>query len=568
MWNTLHANRAQGTFTIKPYYQKFQKDHTVYLQFCSEANASVTLASYVGNTQIDTWTVKWDDSAAAGSHYGTIDNRYFTNFVVTLDSDYYDKKVRFVATQRSDVLTSEPVYIYDLTPELAKGTLKYIKYTNLDREESDLDDRFIDWSILQSTGKYMDFFVDAIDIDPNDSDKNEILEGSQTKTIISASYFSGRVLKTAGIPDYMAARMGVASSLDVFTVNGLQYIKSEEISQERYGSTTLYQVSLRLTQKVAIGINVDNIEQAGPILISAVVSQAFQNILLTFNTLLDSTVNIDVSAFVVMINDVEVAIDTMAYGSEVGSGYTDANIAVNLVNQIVVGDRTTITYTKPTADPLKGITGGEVESFNASVVNNIESATSIDPTTLEWNNDEVDTRTFVVTTDLNRWYFGSGTNQGDFTVEVYDSTNTTKVTDGVYESGMVVRVTPLSVNYGATDNVCSLIIADAGNITLCTFAGTHLGTDSELSINNSSCRFYQDGTPLDTNSFIVTHTDTYTAAWADGAHFYFNQVGDAFVITAGINTSGSNYTDTIIITQGAFVVNFEVVQYYEPGIIT
>jgi len=57
----------------------------------------------------------------------------------------------------------------------------------------------------------------------------------------------------------MIARIGMASSLDVFTVNGLQYIKTGEIEQSQFGGSTLYQASMKLTQKTTIGINVDNI---------------------------------------------------------------------------------------------------------------------------------------------------------------------------------------------------------------------------------------------------------------------------------------------------------------------
>jgi hypothetical protein len=254
MWNTLHASRYQGGNKIIPYYQKFNKDHILYLQFESDSADDIVLTPYCGTAIIETaFTESYDKS------YGTSNIRYFTNFVVTLDSDYYDKEVYFKAVQGTDTLTSEPILVYDLTAELAKGTIKYVKYTNLDRVESDLDDRFIDWSILTSTGNYLDFFVEAIDIEPNDTDESEVLEGSQSKTIISASFYSGRVLKTGGIPDYMAARLGMASSLDIFMVNGIQYIKSGEISQERFGNSTLYQISLKLTQKNAIGINVDNL---------------------------------------------------------------------------------------------------------------------------------------------------------------------------------------------------------------------------------------------------------------------------------------------------------------------
>lgn len=253
MWNRLHADRRQAGGRIIPYQQKFNNNHTLYLQFESDIADAIILKSYCGTVEIETFT------GAYASHYGTSDNRYFTNFTVILDADYIDKEVYFIATQGANSLKSEPILTTDLTDLINKGIMKYVKYTNLDRIESDLDDRFIDWSALESTGNYLDFFVEAIDAEPNDSDSSEILEGSQSKTVLSASYYSGRHLKTGAIPDYLCTRLGMASSLDVFTVNDIQYIKQGEIGQDRFGQSTLYQCSLKLTQKNAIGINVDNI---------------------------------------------------------------------------------------------------------------------------------------------------------------------------------------------------------------------------------------------------------------------------------------------------------------------
>lgn len=260
MWNTLHIDRKQTNSLIRPYYQKFTKDHIVYLQFESDTDAPITLISRYGRTQIESMTISWNTLIpGTGSHYGTDDNRYYTNFVVTLDSPYYGKIASFTVTQGTDVLTSEPVSISDLTEQINKGLIKYVKYTNLDRIESDLDNRFIDWSALDSAGKYMDFFIEALDADLNDSDKSEVLEGSQSLTILSASYFTGKTLKTGPVPDYMIAKLGMVSNLDVFMVNGIQYIKKGEIEAERFGGSTFYQASLKITQKIAIGINVDNI---------------------------------------------------------------------------------------------------------------------------------------------------------------------------------------------------------------------------------------------------------------------------------------------------------------------
>jgi hypothetical protein len=252
-WNTLHSERKHGAFNVIPYCQPFNKDHTLYLQFTSEISTDVVLKSYHNNTQVESFTSSY------ASSYGTGDVRYFFNFVILLDNDYLDKKIYFTATQGTDVLTSEPIFIRDMTEDIANGTIKYLKYTNLDRTKSDLDDRFIDWSAITNTGNYLDMFIEAVDLIPNDSDSVEVFEGSQSKSILSANYFVGKILKTGGIPDFLVAKLGMMSSLDIFMVNDIQYIKEGEIEIEQFGTSTSFQVLINLTQKNAIGINVDNL---------------------------------------------------------------------------------------------------------------------------------------------------------------------------------------------------------------------------------------------------------------------------------------------------------------------
>jgi hypothetical protein len=120
-----------------------------------------------------------------------------------------------------------------------------------------LDNGFIDWSSIP--GNYLDMFIEATDHTPNDKDEVEVLQGSQSQTIVSAAYYSGRTLKTGAIPDYLATRLGMASSLDRFFVNDVQYIKTGDIDQDSFGNSTLYQVSIKMIRKDTIGVNVDNI---------------------------------------------------------------------------------------------------------------------------------------------------------------------------------------------------------------------------------------------------------------------------------------------------------------------
>ena len=92
------------------------------------------------------------------------------------------------------------------------------------------------------------------------------------------------------------------------------------------------------------------------------------------------------------------------------------------------------------------------------------------------------------------------------------------------------------------------------------------GNAPYLSIDYVSCRFHWNDIPYDTNSFTVTHSGSYTAAWQTGTHFDYSQVGDKFTVTMiGTNTSGHPYSDNLVITQGSLTVSFGVVQMSSPN---
>ncbi len=250
--NTLHINRKQGSYTILPYWQKFNKDDVIPLQFTSDSATVPELKSFIPSL----------NETIAGtlvSSYLGLDNRYFYNFEITLGATYYDKNVYFTATQDADTLTSEPICVSDISEDLQNGRLVYVKHTNLDRNNSDLSDYWVDWSVID----FMYFYVEAVNLVPGDSDETEILEGSQSNTIISNTYYLGNSLQTGGIPDYLAAKLGNASGLDVFQVNNIQYIKKGGIKQEQYGTSTSVQVEIELTDKNAIGVNVDDLGITG-----------------------------------------------------------------------------------------------------------------------------------------------------------------------------------------------------------------------------------------------------------------------------------------------------------------
>ena len=246
-WNTLHLNRVQGDYKIIPYCQRFNLGDIIYLQFTSDSATVPVLKSYIPGF---IYTI----AGTLASSYIGADSRYFYNFAITLGASYHEKMIRFTCEQGSDLLTSEPIYCTDISEDLSNGILKEIKYNNLDRNNSDLRDFWVDWSVIGN----MYFYVECIDIELNDSDDVEILEGSQSNTIISSNLFAGNNLQTDGIPDYLDLKLKAASSLDVFLVNNIEYIKKKSNS-DQFGDSTSYQTSLNLTGKNTIGLNVDDL---------------------------------------------------------------------------------------------------------------------------------------------------------------------------------------------------------------------------------------------------------------------------------------------------------------------
>ena len=246
-WNTLHENFKQGSFFILNYCQRFNKGDVVKLQFVSDTATAPSLKSYIPSLNETL-------APSATSSYVGDDSRYFFNFEVTLGATYYDKYISFTITQGSDVLTSEPIKCESLTEDLANGWIKKVRYTNADRGESDLPNYVVDWSILTD----MFFYVEAVLRKPKNQSKNEVLEGSQSKTMIASNTFSGNIFETGGIPDYLSLKLIAAAGLDVFEVNEIQYI-CEGFNEDNFGSSTSMQLTLDLVEKNTIGLNVDDL---------------------------------------------------------------------------------------------------------------------------------------------------------------------------------------------------------------------------------------------------------------------------------------------------------------------
>lgn len=253
-YNRLHSDRKQGGNTVMDYCQKYPNGHTIILQFISESPDDVSLNIY-GNALVGTLV-----SSYAASVTGDV-TRYWFNFELELTSEYHNSRIFLEAVQGADKLTSEPIHVSNLSELIEKGDIVYFKYTNLDRINSDLDNRFVNWAALTNIDSSMDLFVEGILIQPNDTDDVELIDGSQQVFTASSVYFSGNNFQSDRIPDYLATKLGLITSLDEYSINGISYAKPGSIEIENIDGSTFQGVSISLTEKISIGLNVDNTDE-------------------------------------------------------------------------------------------------------------------------------------------------------------------------------------------------------------------------------------------------------------------------------------------------------------------
>jgi len=256
--NRLNNDQPKGGLTIKKYWQKFNNNDVIPLQFTSSSATIPVLKSYIP-------TLNETINGTLVSSYLGDTNRYYFNFEVTMSATYHDKIVSFIVTQNSDTLTSEPICVSDISEDLERGNLKKILYTNLDLNSS-LQGSFVDWTVISN----MYFYVESIGfLKPEGS--VDILEDQDTKTNIASKLFSGVLFSTDSIHDYLALKLINASVLDFFSINDEQYTTPEIVEPEPVDGNNLFTVTLNLTEAQTEGLNTDDLGLEGIITPSNVI---------------------------------------------------------------------------------------------------------------------------------------------------------------------------------------------------------------------------------------------------------------------------------------------------------
>lgn len=253
--NTLHSNLKHGKKTIIDYCQKFNHSDEIELQFVSSVATVPVLTIYHYGVSIR--SISGTLSATVSGTEGT---RYYFNYTVIFSSSIQDKRLIFKVVQELETLISEPVWCYDMALDLTNRKLLRIDYSNFDAFQTWLQDKLINWQALTITDKLLFFYVEAQQNDLADSDESENYDGALQKEKISSTNFFGNTFKTGIIPPYMARRLELVSSLDFFAVHGVEYLKDGGVEVETAGDSTSVQTSMKLIDKIATGITIDNLK--------------------------------------------------------------------------------------------------------------------------------------------------------------------------------------------------------------------------------------------------------------------------------------------------------------------
>lgn len=248
--NTLHNTAKCGNMMVVKYWQKINNGDTVLLQFHSDSSTIPTIKLFNGAIEIEEITATLDYTATG------VDTIYYYSFIITFDTNYYDKCISAIVYQDSDILTSEAIFITDLTELINSGVIKKFEYTNSNRLNSDLANFGVDWEHLPMPKKMFCYF-DGILLNIKDEDNSEILKGAMNHEMVSASLFIGNTFKSDILPRYMVTKLEAVSSLEYLTINDVRFTKIERASCESVEKTTSYKIEIQFIRNDAIGINMD-----------------------------------------------------------------------------------------------------------------------------------------------------------------------------------------------------------------------------------------------------------------------------------------------------------------------
>lgn len=239
--NRLHSEREQVGLIIKPYCQLINSDSTedrnkVTIQIRTDYDLTVT-ARIVDNSDNSSAAITVTEKATY-TNYSTWEFTYtfntngnFTIFINGTDS-----------IQDAVEYESEPIDVETSHKNILR--LDYFNETNTE---------FVDYS----TGiRHFVNIVARIPDGEDETDQDVYDNQNKKQKTYSATTFNGE-FTTGEIPEYIVRQLILAQGLFFFYVNDIRYT-GEELTSERFGSTTSKQVTLICSEFETPGVNSDD----------------------------------------------------------------------------------------------------------------------------------------------------------------------------------------------------------------------------------------------------------------------------------------------------------------------
>lgn len=161
--------------------------------------------------------------------------------------------IYLVASTDSDSWTSETIEAFDSLDDHLK--IEWFNYEVLTANEN----WHFDYQTPQAQAHANMLRLNALLFEYSPSGEKSILDNQNEKMILKRSLFRRLKLETAPIPRWLAEKLIIAMSHDVFVVNDIAFVCEEDPEVERSGKTNFVTLTAVLTQKDVLGINTHDI---------------------------------------------------------------------------------------------------------------------------------------------------------------------------------------------------------------------------------------------------------------------------------------------------------------------
>jgi hypothetical protein len=237
--NTLTADESFAGIYRKPFYQKFINDEHIPLQLKLYGNTSGNEVILKKNNN-GTETVI---AATASTVYSSFTIYEYLIQIKTGESFY------LVAYTDIDTWTSETLCGEASLPGYTK--LEWFNYDPLTYNEN----YQFDYQTSQAKAVVNFLYLQSNIFEYAAAGEKTVIDNQNEKIVLKRSVFRRLKLESDPIPRWLAEKLTIAMSHDVFVVNDVSYVLEEEASIDKAGKTNFVNFSAVLTQKAVLGIN-------------------------------------------------------------------------------------------------------------------------------------------------------------------------------------------------------------------------------------------------------------------------------------------------------------------------